>query len=397
MEVGELRKWAISYFGDKGSGIRLGVKDLIDVEGTRTSAGSRLVLSRAEVAERDATVVDSARKGGAQIVAKTNLNELAFGTSGINPWFGTPENPLNRSLIPGGSSSGSAVGVALGELDAALGSDTGGSIRIPSACCGVVGLKTTAGRIPLEGVRPLAPSLDTVGPIARDAKMIEAAMGLLLPGFAAELPANPRIGVIARSGSEALFTAIVKALSLIAGEVEEVGDLGLESARESATCILMVEALSCNRGLISESHRMDPAVATRFASAARYSDEDLSASRVAGEVFRSKLQRIFTQVDFLALPTLRVPVPTLAEAGSTQLNANTLPFNLAGLPAISVPVRLVSEVTAFLGLDEGFAPMGVREGGSEPMPLAIQIVGKAGTEEQLVGLAQMLESGLEEL
>jgi amidase len=101
-------------------------------------------------------------------VGRTNLHELALGVTGINPWFGTPLNPLDSSLAPGGSSSGSAVAVATGEAAVAYGTDTGGSIRFPAACCGVCGLKTTWGRIPVTGVRPLAPSLDTVGPMAAD-------------------------------------------------------------------------------------------------------------------------------------------------------------------------------------------------------------------------------------
>ncbi|NNN19623.1 MAG: amidase, partial [Acidimicrobiaceae bacterium] len=125
-----MHDWAISFWASKGSGLRLGIKDLIDMEGTKTSAGSRLVLSRSMPAERDALLLAGTRYENVQIVAKTNLNELAFGATGINPWFGTPMNPLNPNLIPGGSSSGSAAGVATGGLDVAFGSDTGGSIRI---------------------------------------------------------------------------------------------------------------------------------------------------------------------------------------------------------------------------------------------------------------------------
>src|SRR5438034_49487 len=124
-----------------------------------------------------------ARAAGVRIVGKTNLHELAFGTSGINPWFGTPTNPLDPGLVPGGSSSGSAVAVATDEADVALGSDTGGSVRIPSACCGTAGLKTTWGRVSLEGVWPLSLSLDTIGPMARDVRGVITGMTLLEPGF----------------------------------------------------------------------------------------------------------------------------------------------------------------------------------------------------------------------
>ncbi len=125
-----------------------------------------------------------ARAANASIVGKVNLYELAFGASGVNEHYGTPVNPLDPALVPGGSSSGSAVAVAADEADVAYGSDTGGSIRIPAAFCGVTGLKTTHGRISLDGVWPLAPSLDTVGPMARDVAGVAAGMALLEPGFA---------------------------------------------------------------------------------------------------------------------------------------------------------------------------------------------------------------------
>ncbi len=132
--------------------------------GEVTTAGCRAVARRAVPAERDAACLKGARDAGARIVGRTNLHELALGVTGVNPWYGTPVNPLDPSLVPGGSSSGSAVAVATGEAEVAYGSDTGGSVRIPAACCGVAGLKTTWGRIPLDGVWPLAPSFDTVGP-----------------------------------------------------------------------------------------------------------------------------------------------------------------------------------------------------------------------------------------
>ena len=165
------------------AGIRLAVKDLIDIAGVPTTAGCRAVAETAGPAEADAACMAGARAAGAAIVGKANLYELAFGASGVNEWFGTPVNPLDPGLVPGGSSSGSAVAVADGEADVAYGTDTGGSVRIPAAFCGVTGLKTTHGRMPLTGVWPLAPSLDTVGPMARDVAGAAAGMALLEPGF----------------------------------------------------------------------------------------------------------------------------------------------------------------------------------------------------------------------
>ena len=166
-----------------GDGPTVAVKDLIDVAGTPTTCASRPLAEVAVPAEADADCVAAVRSGGGRLVGKVNLHELAFGGTGINPYTGTPVNPLDPSRIPGGSSSGSAVALATGEADVAIGTDTAGSIRTPAACCGVTGLKTTFGRIPTTGVRPLAPSLDTVGPLARDVAGLVVGMRLLDPGF----------------------------------------------------------------------------------------------------------------------------------------------------------------------------------------------------------------------
>ena len=154
----------ITRYETSGPGVRLAVKDLIDMEGEPTTAGCRAAAERAHPAPSDAACLAGARAAGARIVGRTNLHELALGVTGVNPWYGTPVNPLDPALVPGGSSSGSAVAVATGEADVAYGSDTGGSVRIPAACCGIAGLKTTWGRVPLDGVWPLSPSFDTVGP-----------------------------------------------------------------------------------------------------------------------------------------------------------------------------------------------------------------------------------------
>lgn len=181
-----------------GLGVRLAVKDLIDVSGVPTTAGSLAVADTAGPATLDAACMAGARAAGAAVVGKANLYELAFGASGVNEWFGTPRNPLDPGLIPGGSSSGSAVAVADGEAEIAYGSDTGGSIRVPSAFCGTVGLKTTYGRVPLTGVWPLAPSLDTVGPMASTVAAVTEGMALLEPGFRTDPQPATRVGLLGR-------------------------------------------------------------------------------------------------------------------------------------------------------------------------------------------------------
>src|SRR5579864_3297886 len=187
----------ITRFDTSGSGVRLAVKDLIDMEGVPTTAGCRAVADEAAPAPADAACLAGARAAGAAIVGRTNLHELALGVTGVNPWFGTPENPLDPRLVPGGSSSGSAVAVATGEADVAFGSDTGGSVRIPSACCGTAGLKTTFGRIP------------------RDVAGLLAGMELLEPGFSMQLDepvADLRVGRLPIEATPAITDAVRRAL-----------------------------------------------------------------------------------------------------------------------------------------------------------------------------------------
>ena len=169
---------------EPGTGPRVAIKDLIDVAG-HAHHGRPAGCSPARPSRPSATppAWRGLRAADVAIVGKTNLHELACGGTGVNPHFGTPTNPFDPACIPGGSSSGSAVALADGEVDIALGSDTAGSIRNPSACCGTAGLKTTWGRIPLDGVWPLAPSLDTVGPMARDVAGVIEGMALLEPGL----------------------------------------------------------------------------------------------------------------------------------------------------------------------------------------------------------------------
>lgn len=388
----ESDSWAILKMVSSGSGPRLGVKDLIDVEGTVTSAGSRLIYSFGREAEADAELIKSARSNGAQISAKTNLTEFAFGATGINPWFGTPLNPRNDQLIPGGSSSGSAVGLFTGQIDVSLGSDTGGSIRIPSACCGVYGLKTTLGRIPLGGVWPLAPSFDTVGPMAMSSDGIELGMKLLESSFVSKSIDNPKIAVIEGSASTSVIAAISEICGLISSSVELLPDPGLSIAWEAGIRIMFSEALKVDGMYLTESHRLDPAVVNRFKTASGYKTADVSSAWSDGEWFKEVLNEIFRRYDFLALPTLKFPVPGYANAYSVPLNANTIPFNLAGLPAISIPVELTSGVLQVLGAEKSFAPYGVESDGTTPLPLSIQIIGGNFSEEYLVGIAKEIES-----
>ncbi|HWW53450.1 MAG TPA: amidase, partial [Acidimicrobiales bacterium] len=227
----------ITRLDTTGSGVRVAVKDLIDIEGVPTTAGSRAVERRARPAERDAPCLAGARAAGARLVGKANLHELAMLPLGTNPWFGTPRNPVDPGLIPGGSSSGSAVAVASGEADVAFGSDTGGSIRVPSACCGTAGLKTTHGRVSLEGVWPLAPSLDTVGPMATTVAGLVAGMQLLEPGFTPASSAARVVGRLRTAGLPEIEDAIDRALQAAEVDVVELDWVSLEAGADIFTAI----------------------------------------------------------------------------------------------------------------------------------------------------------------
>src|SRR4051812_44619576 len=233
------------------TGPRLAVKDLIDMAGLPTTAGCRALADTAEPAAADAPCLAGARAAGARIVGKVNLHELAYGTSGINPWYGTARNPINPDHVPGGSSSGSAVAVADDEADVAYGSDTGGSVRIPSACCGTAGLKTTHGRIPLEGVWPLALSLDTVGPMARDVARVVLGMQLLEPGFDVASTAPTAVGRFRLQNTDpAIDEAIDRALAAAELEVIDVELPGWQAAYANNGVILIAEAFEANHHLL---------------------------------------------------------------------------------------------------------------------------------------------------
>src|SRR6202453_4235243 len=209
-----------------GSGLRVAVKDIIDMSGLPTTAGCLAVADTAGPASRDATCLAGLRaaigRGQARFVGKNNLHELAYGITGFNEPSATPVNPLDPRRVPGGSSSGSATAVAAGEADVAYGTDTGGSIRIPAACCGIAGLKTTWGRVSLDGVRPLAPSLDTVGPMAADVGGLIAGMALLEPGIAVAPDAPRTVGRLAIEGEPAMDAAVDDALRAAGVAVQRI-------------------------------------------------------------------------------------------------------------------------------------------------------------------------------
>jgi amidase len=353
-----------------GDGPRLAVKDCIDVEGVPTTVGCQAIAERAGPAEQDAPVVAAARRSGARIVGKTNLSELCWSAGGWNPWSGTPVNPLDPRRLPGGSSSGSAVAVAVGEADVALGTDTGGSIRIPAACCGVVGLKTTWGRVPLEGVYPLAPSIDTLGPLGADVAAVELGMRLIEPGFApgsCELAA----GRLRPEVDPAIDAAVDAALAAAGVRLAEVDGLDFAAANHAGNVLIDVEAYPVNEYLLAVPDRLSSQIRRNMAEAAAITAEEQSAANRTRDSLREWFAVMLARHPFLALPTLVGPPPLLDQRGM-PLTILTIPANLAGLPALALPVP----------------------GGPAGLPASLQLIGPPGGEEQLLTLGRAIEAAL---
>lgn len=359
-----------------GTGVRLAIKDLIDVAGVPTTAGCLAVADQARPAAADAACVAGARAAGAVIVGKTVLTELAYSAAGVNEHYGTPPNPLDPDLLPGGSSSGSAVAVATGEADVAYGSDTGGSIRVPASYCGIAGLKTTHGRIPLDGVWPLSPSLDTVGPMATDVAGLVTGMGLLEPGFQ---PAPGPAARIARLRIEGV-TADPRIESAVDEALVQAGipvtSLDLNRWREAlgATYSIMdAEAAVTNHWLLEEParHRLGSQVRERLTEAAKVTREQAGAGRAFQHSWQQALAQLFQVADLLAMPTTITFAPPLAEATTVAHTRCTAPVNLAGLPALALPVPA-----------------------AHSLPASLQLIGPPGSEELLLATGAVIEAAV---
>lgn len=360
-----------------GAGPRLAVKDCIDVAGLPTTVGCPVIAERTRPAERDAAVVAAARRSGAQIVGKTNLAELCWSALGTNAWSGMPVNPADPRRVPGGSSSGSAAAVGAGEADVALGTDTGGSVRIPAACCGVAGLKTTWGRVPADGVYPLARSFDTVGPLGADVAAVEAGMRLIEPGFAAG-PAEPglRVARVRPDTDPAVDPAVEAAIdaALAAAGIAAAEIPGPDFAAASQACSLLigVEAYQVNRYLLPDLARLSSYNQRNLPEAAA-----VTAAQVAGaNQTRARVREWFAarqaRHPFLVLPTLIGAPPLIGERGRMPLTLLTMPANLAGLPALALPVP----------------------GGPAGLSASLQLVGPPGSEEQLLALGRVVETAV---
>lgn len=343
----------IGSAADRAAAPTVAIKDSIDIAGLPTRAGSRS-LDDAPPAVENAEIVGNLLAAGWRITGKTTMHELAFGTTGINRWAGTAPNPEFPDFVPGGSSSGSAAAVAAGMVDAAVGTDTGGSVRIPAACCGVFGLKPTFGRVSRRGAMPARTTLDCVGPFAADMKRLVACMAAIDPTFG-PLPAvdGVAIGLLETDADDGIAAAVRTAVEASGLPVEPVVLNGMRAAFEAGLSVINVETWAACAALV-ETGLVGEDVAIRLRNAARTTAEDLARAEAVRDAFTAEVDTLLSRVAVIALPTMAGPPPLVADAGDTSrlVRMTTLvrPFNLSGHPAIAVPLAPVGGAPASLQL-----------------------------------------------
>jgi len=348
-------------------GIPLALKDLYDTAGIRTTAGSTFFADR--IPDTDARAVTLLYQAGAVLLGKLNMHEWALGVTNINPHYGPSRNPWDPSRITGGSSGGAAAALAAGLCMGALGSDTGGSIRIPSSLCGIVGLKPTFGRVSLQGVIPLSWNLDHAGPMART--VTDAA--LLLQAIAGYDPDDPvsvalpvdnllatldagvtgwRIALATDAHFGEADPEVISAVRRAATVFEELGarveavDLsqGREAAQMNALMTTSDAAAFHRDRLRDHPHQFGADVLARMERGAQFTSTEYILARRFQSEWRRRLERLFEQFDLLLTPATPITAPVIegldAIEAARQLTRCTAPFNLAGLPALSLPCGL---------------------------------------------------------
>jgi aspartyl-tRNA(Asn)/glutamyl-tRNA(Gln) amidotransferase subunit A len=380
-------------------GIPVALKDIIDTAGTRTTAASALHQDR--IPAEDAEVVKRLRRAGAVILGKNNLHEFAYGGSSLVSFFGDVQNPRNTAHIAGGSSGGSAAAVAAGFCYASIGTDTAGSIREPAALCGCVGIKPTYGRVSARGVIPLSWSLDHVGPLAATvgdvALVLQAIAGYdALDAGSADVPLSDYVSAL-RDGAKSLRVGIPRAhfydelddevrgaveaaLVVIGKLVEDVHDIKIEVTADRT--VQAAESYAYHAENVARTpHLYQPETLRRFRSGENISAAEYIRRRRELDEERRQVRDFFSEVDLLVTPTTPIPAPSIAalkkdadalRPAELVLLRNTRPFNVWGLPAISVPC-------------------GFTKGG---LPIGLQIAGAHWREDLVLRLARAYESAV---
>lgn len=374
------------------AGIPIVVKDLFDVAGEVTTAGSR-VLGASPAAAHDAAAVARLRAAGFVIVGRTNMTEFAYSGLGMNAHYGTPRNPYDRATgrIPGGSSSGTAVAIADGMAAAGLGTDTGGSCRIPAALCGVAGFKPTASRVPREGVIPLSTTLDSVGPLANSVACC-AILDAILTHAPMQAPAplpldGLRLGVpdsyVTDGMDAAVSAAFESALSRLAAAGAKLVHLPMGMLKEIPQInakggLVGAEAYAWHRPHLEHAADLyDPWVLQRFEAGKSQSAADYIATRTARAEMIERVGKVSATVDAIVMPTVPIVAPTLAELADTDA-ANRINLFLLRNPslgnfldrcALSIPCHRTGEA-----------------------PVGLMLMGEHGDDRRLLAIGQAVEA-----
>jgi aspartyl-tRNA(Asn)/glutamyl-tRNA(Gln) amidotransferase subunit A len=354
-------------------GIPLAVKDLFDTAGLRTTYGS--ILFADHVPQDSAEAVVRLEAAGYVNVGKTNLHKFAYGIASYNPHYGEVPNPLATGRSAGGSSAGSAAALAAGLADAALGSDSGGSIRIPAACCGVVGFKPSRGLVPLEGCFPLAPGFDHAGPMGRDVETCARMMETLAPGFAStELDSleEVEVGVAWLDLAEPLVRTRVQ----LAAELFPRSRTVAFPLPEGVGAVFMREVAESHRALFpAHAEAYGDNVRTKLERCVRVTDAEFEAALRRLEEYRERAAEAVDGIDLLVAPTLAFVAPPATKDDLAIRDAVirfTFPFNALGWPALALPC-------------------GPAEHG---LPASVQLVAPAGEDARVLASGLLLERGL---
>jgi Asp-tRNA(Asn)/Glu-tRNA(Gln) amidotransferase A subunit family amidase len=352
-------------------GIPLAVKDLLDTAGLTTTYGSAVFAEH--VPAQSAEAVVRLEAAGYANVGKTNLHEFAYGTTSENPHFGAVPNPLAPGRIAGGSSGGSAAALAAGLTDAALGTDSGGSIRIPAACCGTAGLKPTYGLVSTDGCFPLAPSFDHVGPMARTVEECTAQLRALVPGF------QP-----AEADLEELSVAVAwvdEADPLVGARLRDAAAhfprrRDVEWPRAKIDALFMREVADVHRELYDEQAELyGDDVATKIERCLEVSDAEAALAARARDEYRERCAELLEGFDLLLTPTLPCVAPPTGVGDLTlrsTLTRNTLPFNTLGWPALALPCGPAED----------------------DLPASVQLVGRPGADALVLAAGERLAAAL---
>ena len=357
---------------EPGNGIRLAVKDLFDTAGIRTTYGSAVFAEH--VPAKSAEAVRLLEAAGYANVGKTNLHEFAYGVTSQNLHYGTVPNPAAPGRTSGGSSGGSAAALVLGLADAALGTDTGGSIRIPAACCGVVGFKPTYGLVSADGVFPLAPSLDHVGPLARDVAACVEMMRVLAPGLGTREIALDEI-TVATSWTEQADPLVRSRVEEAAAHFPHRRHVEFPAALDS-TAVFMREVADVHRDLYAEYAELyGDNIRPKIERCLAVTDAEFAAASASRAGYEERALEALGDADLLLTPTLAFVAPP-ADVDEIATRGDfvrfTFPFNALGWPALALPC-------------------GAAEDGH---PASIQIVGRRGADALVLAAATALERAL---